>query len=227
VPKVHSGKEDPRYFFPVRGDCIEEALWAAELCRFQLRAQTVVVVADIAQELSIELAEAFRRAFVEIGGRILADIRIRTGQTEFRDTLSRIAHKRPEVIYAPVFGAECILLTKQSHNLGLFMPIVAGSDARCETFTELDSRALEGTYIFSSRHRCMTMASANKASPVRSDHQVANASSTAAGMMTDAYFMLLDAVEMAASAEPEAIRDAMVKMRRQQKEHAAKAMQGK
>jgi branched-chain amino acid transport system substrate-binding protein len=214
VCTVHLTKEDPRYFFPVRGGCIEEALQAAELCRVQFGAQTAVVVTDMAQELSIELAEAFKRAFAGMGGRILANVRIRTGQIAFGDTLSWIVDTKPDVVYAPVFGAECILLAKQSRNLGLSMPIVAGSNARCIRSAEPASHALEGIYIFSSRQLYMAVASANRASPMSSDHETANASGTAAGMVADAYFMLLDAVEKAGSVEPEAIRDAIANMRR-------------
>ncbi|MBI4964494.1 MAG: ABC transporter substrate-binding protein [Desulfomonile tiedjei] len=217
---------DQGYFFAI-GTCVrEEAFAAADLCRRTFGSENALVVTDIAQELSIDLAEAFRRAFTGMGGRIVGSVRIRTGQGAFHDALSRIASTKADVIYAPVFGSECMLIAKQIRGLGLVVPIVSGPAVGLEAIMQAGSP--EGLYAVSFKGppaARTAMAPAYRANYRRQGYGNALATS---GIASEAYFMLLDAVEKAGSAEPEAIRGALAELRSvNEKDRIAEALSAK
>jgi branched-chain amino acid transport system substrate-binding protein len=75
------------------------------------------------------LVEEFTAAFTALGGEIVAQEAIQTGQTDMRPVLTSIAAAGPEVIWYPIYTAEGGYLTAQSAEVaGLEDTVLMGAD---------------------------------------------------------------------------------------------------
>ncbi len=76
------------------------------------------------------LANSFATSFEELGGQIIEFTAINVGDTDMRPVLTAIAAAGPpELIYYPVFTAECAFLTKQAKEVaGLENTVLAAAD---------------------------------------------------------------------------------------------------
>ncbi len=94
----------PGYYRTAPNNALQ-AQAAATFARQVLNARTAAIIGgDVPQ--AQELAEAFARAFRQLGGRVLAQGRILSGETDLTELLSSITSGTPDVVYLAVFEPE-------------------------------------------------------------------------------------------------------------------------
>jgi branched-chain amino acid transport system substrate-binding protein len=124
----------------------DQAILAARLALHNSGAGTAAIIYDIAQEDSIGRAARFRNEFIQGGGRILFESRIKTGDRDFTGQIIQIRKTKPQVIYAPVHHIECALMARQARDMGLDTPLMAGNGVQVPKPSGLDGKSVEGLY---------------------------------------------------------------------------------
>lgn len=136
---------------------------AANFIKNELGKTNVVLITDVKLDYSIGISKVFKRKFKKLGGKVLKQVRITSGNTDFKAALSTIKSLNPELIFFPIYSAEAGLIAKQAKQLGLNVPFV-GTDGMVadKVFFEAGGDAVEGFYntdLYSSQAPKTTKAS--------------------------------------------------------------------
>ncbi len=183
---------------------------AAKIAKDELNAKTAAIILDISQDYSVALAAYFRRAFQKLGGKVLTDVKFKSGDRDFTPQLSSIKEAKPDIIYAPIYYTECALAAKQARNMGITAPILAGDGVQAPELIELGGDAVEGLLFTTHFHPDMVTSERGKQflQAFKDEYGSIPDAFTANG--ADAYFLLLDAIKRAGSDDPQKIREALV-----------------
>lgn len=179
-----------------------------------LGAKKVAIVQEVSNDYSVGLAKFFTDAFTKLTGdssAIVATGNYNTGDQDFNGILTNIKATNPDVIFAPGNYTESALLIKQARALGITCPIIGGDTWETNEFITVGGADVEGAVMSTffddtnpPTEAGKTMVAAYKAEyPDRANVPAV----TALGY--DGYMLLLDAIERAGSADPQAIRDAL------------------
>jgi branched-chain amino acid transport system substrate-binding protein len=87
--------------------------------------------------------ESFVKAFVESGGRMVAEEPVPFGETNFRSPLAKIAAAKPDAIFA-VISQGFVQLSEQKDQLGL--KVIMASNTSANQPTNLASNLMQGWY---------------------------------------------------------------------------------
>jgi len=174
-----------------------------------LKAKTAALIYDISQDYCVALAAFFKKEFTKEGGKIVAETKFKSGDREFTPQLSTIKAAKPDMIYAPIYYTECALMAKQAREIGLDAPIVTGDGAQAPELIQLGGSAVEGVYFTAHFHREMIQAGRGKKFLAMYEKETGRDLDAFAAMGADAYFIIVDAIQRAGSAEPAKIRDAL------------------
>ena len=106
--------------------------------------KTAVVITDQAQVYSLGLTKAFSEAFAKNGGKVLKEIRISSGDKDFKAVVGQIKTLNPDMIFLPTYHAEASMIVRQAKQVGLTKPFLSGDGVADQTFIELAGDAAEG-----------------------------------------------------------------------------------
>jgi len=208
-PLVNQGKQ---YAFracfidPFQGEV------AARFARNELKAQTVAVIIDIAQDYCGGLANFFVKEFVKQGGKVLSTTYIQTGDQDFSAQLSAVQSAKPDVIYAPNYYTEDALLAKQARDLGIKVPILTGDGAQEEALLKIGGAAVENMYFTGHFHKQAATSPRAKEYIKRFEEKYQGKEADAfSALGADAYFLLVDGIKRAGSTEGPKVREALAK----------------
>ncbi|MBZ2175902.1 ABC transporter substrate-binding protein [Schnuerera sp. xch1] len=183
----------------------------------ELGAQTAAIIQDVTQDYSVGLSKYFVDAFVELTGNedaILETSSYNTGDQDFTAQITNVQSKNPDVIFAPGNYGECALLIKQARDQGIDTPILGGDTWESPEFLSIGGDSVEGI-VFSTHFTAeapVTELSEEFLNQYREKYdKEANAF---AALGYDAYMVIMDAIERANSAEPQAIKDALAETER-------------
>jgi branched-chain amino acid transport system substrate-binding protein len=120
---------------------------AANFIMNKLGKKKVVLITDVKQDYSIGISKVFKRYFKKIGGKVLKQVKMSSGDSDFKAMISSIKSLKPELIFFPIYSAEAGLIAKQAKQLGLNVPFV-GTDGMTadKVFLEVAGDAAEGFY---------------------------------------------------------------------------------
>ena len=120
---------------------------AANFIRNELKKKNVVLITDVKLDYSIGISKVFKKKFKKLGGKVLKQVKITSGNTDFKAAISSIKSLKPELVFFPIYSAEAGLLAKQAKQLGLNVPFV-GTDGMVadKVFFEVGGKAVEGFY---------------------------------------------------------------------------------
>ena len=120
---------------------------AANFIKNDLKKSKVVVITDVKQDYSIGISKVFKKAFKKLGGKVLKQVKITSGNSDFKAAISSIKSLKPELVFFPIYSAEAALIAKQAKQLGLDVPFV-GTDGMTadKVFFETGGSAVEGFY---------------------------------------------------------------------------------
>jgi branched-chain amino acid transport system substrate-binding protein len=120
---------------------------AANFIKNNLNKKSVVLVTDVKQDYSIGISKVFKRAFKKMGGKVIKQVRMSSGDTDFKAMISSIKSLKPELVFFPIYSTEAALIAKQAKQLGLSVPFV-GTDGMTadDVFFKTGGDAVEGFY---------------------------------------------------------------------------------
>jgi branched-chain amino acid transport system substrate-binding protein len=205
-PIVTQGK---KYVFRVCFIDPDQGRIAAKLAPNRLKAKTAALIYDISQDYCVALAAFFRREFKKGGGKILVETKFKTGDRDFTPQLSSIKAVKPDIIYAPIYYTECALIAKQAREMGLNAPILAGDGVQAPELIQLGGKAVEGLYFTAHFHKDMITWESGKRFAELFKKETGKELDAFSAMGADAYFIIIDAIKRAGSADPKKIRDAL------------------
>jgi len=130
--------------------CFTDAFQGEVTARFiknNLKKSKVVIITDVKLDYSIGISKVFKREFKKMGGEILKQVKITSGNTDFKAAISTIKSLNPELVFFPIYSAEAGLIAKQAKQLKLDVPFV-GTDGMVadKVFFEIGGDAAEGFY---------------------------------------------------------------------------------
>ncbi|EIT84757.1 Extracellular ligand-binding receptor [Fictibacillus macauensis ZFHKF-1] len=121
---------------------------AANFALDKLKTKKAAVFIDSASDYSKGLSAAFKDAYKQKGGRIVAEEAYVAKDTDFRATLTRLKAAKPDFIFLPGYYEEVGLIIKQARDLGIKVPIMGGDGWDSPKLVEIaGDKALNKTYI--------------------------------------------------------------------------------
>lgn len=130
--------------------CFTDSFQGAVVANYatkDLKLKTAVVVVDQAQVYSLGLAKAFKDAFTKEGGKILKEIKVSSGDKDFKAVVAQIKAANPDFLFLPMYHPEVSMIARQAKQIGLVKPMFSGDGVANQTFIDLGGDAVEG-YMF-------------------------------------------------------------------------------
>jgi branched-chain amino acid transport system substrate-binding protein len=127
-PKVtiYEGKRKPYIFRACYTDPFQGTV-AATFALKELKAKTAAVLYDVGNDYSKGLAEFFKATFIKDKGTIVAYESYQKDDVDFSALISKVALKKPDIIYLPDYYNKVALIARQVREKGL-KPTLLGSD---------------------------------------------------------------------------------------------------
>ncbi len=173
-----------------------------------LKKTKVAVLIDVRQDYSVGLAAAYKDYFTKHGGTIVAEQSYSSGDQDFKAQLTSIKSSNPEAIFVPGYYNEVGLIARQSHELGITVPLMGGDGWDSPTLTQIGGPAIEGDYF--SNHFSTDDTSPIVQGFVKDYRARFNKDPDAmAALGYDGAGVLLDAMKRAGSTDPQKLRDAI------------------
>lgn len=107
------------------------------------------VIFDNGNDYSKGLATYFRQAFEKLGGKVVAfeSFTDEEKTVDFRPQLIRLKAANPDVIYTSDYYGAAALIAKQSHEMGLNVPLVGGDGFDSPDLVRIGGRDVEGVHF--------------------------------------------------------------------------------
>jgi branched-chain amino-acid ABC transport system periplasmic binding protein len=121
---------------------------AAEFTTKNLGLKTAVVIIDQSQVYSLGLAKTFKGEFAKNGGKVLAELKISSGDKDFKAIISQLKAQNPDFVYVPIYHPEASLIARQAKQANFTKPLIGSDGVANPTFVELGGDAVNG-FIFS------------------------------------------------------------------------------
>lgn len=182
---------------------------AARFAFENLKARTVALIVDHAQDYSVGLGNYFEKQYLKLGGKVVSKTFIQTGDQDFSAQLSSIEASKPDLIYAPIYYVEDALLAKQARDLGINTPILTGDGAQADQLIEIGGKAVEGMYFTAHFHKDAASGDVAKEFDRLYEAKYKEEVSGFVALGADAYFLLVNAMKVAGSTEGPKVRDAL------------------
>lgn len=201
--------QNKKYIFRVCFLDPDQGRIAAKLAVQELKAKTAALIYDISQDYCVALAAFFKKEFTKAGGKIVAETKFKTGDRDFTPQLSTIQAAKPDIIYAPIYYTECALIARQAREMGLDVPILAGDGVQAPELIKIGGKAVEGVYFTAHFHEDMIRNDRGKKFLETYKKETGKPLDAFVAMGADAYFITVDAIGRAGSADPTKIREAL------------------
>ena len=208
-PETTAGKQ---YVFRV---VFTDPFQGGVMARFaleELGAQNAAALYDVASAYNTFLAEAFKQAFEEAGGQVVAFETYTTDQNQdFSRQLARIRDSGAEVLFLPNYFNEVTLQVQQARQMGINATFLGGDSWKPEVFADLPE--FEGSLF----NEIWSPDIVNEQSQAfsRAYHQAYDRDPTITAAITyDAFGLLFQALQSQNQADPESIRNGLVSIGR-------------
>ena len=172
----------------------------------------VAIIKEVSNDYAIGQAKFFEDAlkkFTKDENCIVANVDYQSGDQDFTAQLQNVAKANPDAIFAPGNFNEAALIAQQARQQGINTPLIGGDTWEVPEFLEIGGMAVEGVVI--TTMFAEEAANSEKATEFLTAfrEEYKKEPSSVAVLGYDAYLLILDAIERAGSAEPQAIRDAL------------------
>lgn len=208
-PLVTQGKD---YYFRACFIDPYQGAAAATYARENLGAKKAAVLMDMTNDYAVGLSNFFTRSFKNLGGEVVANLKYSSGDQDFTAQLTDLISKNPDIVFMPAYFAEGAIIMKQARELGAKFRLM-GADAMDNPDTvKIGGNAVEGflhtTFPYDPTMKDMSeeakrFTEAWKKAYPNKDTNVNGA------LGYNTYFLIMDAIKRAGSAEPQAIAKAL------------------
>jgi len=180
----------------------------AKFARENLKVSKVAILKDVRSDYSIGLTDAFKAAFVKMGGTIVAEESYSAGDTEFSAVLTKIKATGPEGLYVPGYYTEVGAVARQARRLGLTVPMMGGDGWESPELRNIGGPDIVGSYYSNHFAHDNPTPSAKKFIDAYHDKFKEPAPGLAA-LGYDAVVVIAEAMKRAKDLTPQSIRAAL------------------
>lgn len=177
---------------------------AANFAIKDLKAKTAAVLYDVGNDYSKGLAEFFKNTFQKNNGNIVAYESYQKDDVDFSALITKIATKKPDVIFIPDYYNKVALIAKQIREKGLKSTLLGGDGWDSPELLKIGGDAVVGSYF------------TNHYSPDRKDpvaeafiskykQKHGNIPDALGALAYDATWILLNALDRASKPTPEEV----------------------
>jgi branched-chain amino acid transport system substrate-binding protein len=203
--------EGRRFVFRLASPDEAQGRAIAEFAATELHARRAGVLFDVSTDYSRSLAEAFRHAFEEAEGKVVAfETFARDEPMAYGNQLERIRESKPDVLYLPNDGERSRVQIVQARAQGISATLLGGDTWDLELFRSLPE--CEGAFIAHQWHPDFDTPEALRFRAVF-EKTYGKAPKITAAMTYDAVTLVLSVIERVSSLEAREIRDGIAATR--------------
>ncbi|WP_366923463.1 ABC transporter substrate-binding protein [Metallumcola ferriviriculae] len=186
-----------------------QAIVGAEFAYNDLGGKKAAIYFDNTNDYSKGLAEVFEEEFVKLGGEIVSKEAFSPQDNDFRPVVTKFKQAGADVVYVPGYYQQVGLIINQAREIGLDAPFLGADGWDSPKLVEIaGAEALNNTF-FTNHY-----ASSDPSEKVQKFVEAYKAEygevpSSFAALGYDAAKLIVDAIERAGSADPDAIKDAL------------------
>ena len=179
-----------------------------------LKAKTAFIMSDQSNDYVKGLAEAFEKAFVAGGGKIVGKENYTGTDTDFSAILAKVADAKPDMIYLPDYYNVVNLAAKQAKEKGITAPFMGGDGWDS---ADLDKAAAAGGFYTNHyspedpRPEVQNFVKAYGAK-YKDDKGNAKVPDALATLAYDATNLMLNGIKAAGADDPTKVKDALAKI---------------
>jgi branched-chain amino acid transport system substrate-binding protein len=179
-----------------------------------LKAKNVFIMSDQSNDYVKGLAEAFEKAFVAGGGKIVGKENYTGTDTDFSAILAKVADAKPDMIYLPDYYNVVNLAAKQAKEKGITAPFMGGDGWDS---ADLDKAAAAGGFYTNHyspddpRPEVQNFVKAYGAK-YKDDKGNAKVPDALATLSYDATNLMLSGIKAAGADDPTKVKDALAKI---------------
>ena len=208
-PLVTQGK---KYYFRACFIDPYQGAAAATYARENLGFKKAAVLMDMTNDYAVGLASFFSRSFKKQGGEVVGTLKYSSGDQDFTAQLTELISKQPDIVFMPAYFAEGAIIMKQARELGAKFRLM-GADAMDNPDTlKLGGKAAEGflhtTFPYDPAMTNMSEAAQRFTDAWKATYPDKETNVNGA-LGYNSYFIIIDAIKRANSAEPQAIAKAL------------------
>ena len=208
-PLVTQGK---KYYFRACFIDPYQGAAAATYARENLGFKKAAVLMDMTNDYAVGLSSFFTKSFKKQGGDVVATLKYSSGDQDFTAQLTELISKNPDIVFMPAYFAEGAIIMKQARELGAKFRLM-GADAMDNPDTlKLGGKAAEGflhtTFPYVPALPNMSEAAKRFTEAWKAAYPDKETNVNGA-LGYNTYFLILDAIKRANSADPQAIAKAL------------------
>ncbi|MFT4302513.1 MAG: ABC transporter substrate-binding protein [Desulfovibrio sp.] len=208
-PLVTQGK---KYYFRACFIDPYQGAAAATYARENLGFKKAAVLMDMTNDYAVGLSSFFTKSFKKQGGDVVATLKYSSGDQDFTAQLTELISQNPDIVFMPAYFAEGAIIMKQARELGAKFRLM-GADAMDNPDTlKLGGKAAEGflhtTFPYDPAMPNMSEAAKRFTEAWKAAYPDKETNVNGA-LGYNTYFLILDAIKRANSAEPQAIAKAL------------------
>ena len=213
VPMISPASTNPKvteagdYVFR---SCFIDPFQGTVLAKFALSKglKKAAILTDVKQDYSVGLSQFFKEYFAAHGGAIVSEQSYSSGDKDFKAQLTSIKSTGPELILASGYYTEAGLISRQSRQLGLNVPLLGGDGWDSPSLIEVAGDSMEGNFF--SDHFSVEDPSPMIQDFVRKFRAKYNETPDAmAALGYDSVLILADAIKRAGGTDSTKLRDAI------------------
>ncbi len=208
-PLVTQGK---KYYFRACFIDPYQGAAAATYARENLGFKKAAVLMDMTNDYAVGLSSFFTKSFKKQGGDVVATLKYSSGDQDFTAQLTELISKNPDIVFMPAYFAEGAIIMKQARELGAKFRLM-GADAMDNPDTlKLGGKAAEGflhtTFPYDPAMPNMSEVAKRFTEAWKATYPDKETNVNGA-LGYNTYFLILDAIKRANSADPQAIAKAL------------------
>lgn len=168
------------------------------------------IIKDMSSEYSVSLCQAFQQSFQTLHGTgsvILQESYVGGSNPNFKEIVKKVTDKNPELIFAGGEYKDCVPLVLALRQGGYEGPILGGDTWDIEAF--LDGVAMTNQLYFTAHFHPANATSEAGRTFLQACDKAGKEAASLTALGYDAYFLALDAIGRAGSADPQAIQAAL------------------
>ena len=142
---ISDGKRKPYVFRTCYTDNFQGSV-AANFALKDLKVKSAAVLYDVSNDYSKGLAEFFKSTFVKGGGTVTAYESYQKDDVDFSALITKLAMKKPEVIYLPDYYNKVGLIAKQIREKGLKGTLLGGDGWDSPELAKIAGNSIIGSY---------------------------------------------------------------------------------
>lgn len=216
IPMISNAATNPKltrignYIFRVCFSDDQQARVMAQFAYETLNHRKVLTMVNISSDYSLGLVAMFEEAFLQQGGIILARVKYKARQSNFRDLVKQAKNADPDAVFIGGHDESARIILEAEHY-GLKAVPVGGDGWDNPSFYDLGGNKIRRGYYTTHWHESVDTEPSKKfVARYRKDDML----SAPTALSYDAVKLLAESIERAGSIERSAIRDALADTRR-------------